>query len=128
MIKNDNNPSFEISQEFKPGQRWYYGGKIAVDSSGTLADLSQMKAKMTFRAGDETHQELITLTHGDGIVLLDGSGDHNYELDLSSEKSLLFNNYKTVLADFFIIDGKEAHPILDVEFEIKRSQTIWNQN
>ena len=123
---DNENTLPKITQDFKPGQHWHYGGVVSKDEAGTLLDLSTMTARMTFRNADLTNQELLTLTESDGITLLNDEGTHNYEVFISSEHSLLFNHCETVVADLFIIDGLTAHPIFDVTFTINRSKTVWN--
>ncbi|RLV61012.1 hypothetical protein D5018_04000 [Parashewanella curva] len=114
-----------VETKLKAGERWRVKGKVLKPNSDELQDLTPYTAKMEFRV-ESTRQLLTTLTHEEGIKLLNASGDHNYEIDLSSLRSLKFNDVKEVVADLFLFNGETAYPILDVHFEITRSHTTWN--
>ncbi len=123
-MKLDTKKIDTIQTNLKAGARWYVGGVVLAEGSDDKADLSNLTAKMEFRDG-KNGKVLATLTHDLGITLLDGSSDHNYEIDLSSVLSMGFNDSELVLSDFFIMNGVTAFPIFNVQLRIERTQTQW---
>ncbi len=114
----------KIKETIKAGQRWHRAGEVLNADSTTLADLSSMKGIMEFRS-QESGRLLVSITHNNGIILSDGSGTYNYELDLSSAQSMVFNGHEMILADFFIINGDIAYPVFNLQLRIELTQTQW---